>query len=184
MRRGDHAERRHPISPLLGWPRLRCSREGREGKEERLLERRKPLKRTGIKQGQPRRYWGDAHEKIRRDYRCRGCGRGPGEDGLQDCLYDVGGPWERIERAHIVPRRYDRVEIGPRGGKRVYVEPDAICPLCSSCHRAFDAGELSLLGKLTMSELRHAVRVLGKERARHRISGKFASGCTSVREET
>ena len=110
------------------------------------------MKRSPMKRSTVRRFWEDADAKMP----LRGC-RACGGDGM--------------ERAHLVPRRFDEVREGPRGGKYLYVEPDNIVALCRACHEAFDAGTLSLIGKLTMRELRHVVSILGKHRARRRLSG-------------
>lgn len=116
------------------------------------LPRKKQLKKTQMKTKSMRRDWTDADKKMPYQW-CRGCGG----DGM--------------ERAHLVPRRFDEVRIGPMGGKYLYVEPDNIVALCTPCHHAFDAGELSLLGKLTMREYRHVISILGKARARRRLGG-------------
>ncbi|QIN79635.1 hypothetical protein GBA65_15120 [Rubrobacter marinus] len=104
---------------------------------------------------QPVRDWGDANRKMEAEGCCRNCG---GEQELQ--------------RAHLVPRRYDPLVRGPRGARLRYVPAAAICPLCLWCHADFDRGNLSLLGKLFVSELRYAIRVLGKHRARRRLGGR------------
>ena len=117
--------------------------------------RKKGLKRSRPKNRVLRRDWSDVKKKMQMR-ECRGCS------------YEQRF-W--IQRAHLVPRRFDEVRKGPKGAKYLYVHADNVVPLCIECHRAFDAGELSLVGKLTMRELRHVVSILGKHRARRRLSG-------------
>ena len=117
--------------------------------------RKKGLARTQMRTKQVKRRWQHARAKV------------DGES-CRDCGHAFFFP---PEAAHLVPRRFDEEKTGPKGGKYLYVHPDNIVALCRSCHRAFDAGELSLLGKLTMRELRHVVSILGKHRARRRLSG-------------
>lgn len=118
------------------------------------LPRKKQLKRSRPKNRTLRRDWSDADKKM--VMHCRGC--------------DEEQRWW-VERAHLVPRRFDEVRKGARGAKYLYVSPDNIVPLCIECHCAFDAGLLSLIGKLTMREYRHVIRILGKARARRRLGG-------------
>jgi hypothetical protein len=80
----------------------------------------------------------------------------------------------RVEAAHTVGRKYqDEKVVGPRGGESYWVNPDSIVPLCSLHHKAYDERRLSLLGKLTMKELRNAVRAcrLNGLDARRRLGG-------------
>jgi hypothetical protein len=52
--------------------------------------------------------------------------------------------------------------------------PDCILPMCRTCHRAFDLGELDLLPTLQAnfrSELAHAVLHLGLTRTLQRVTG-------------
>ena len=79
-------------------------------------------------------------------HRCRVCGRGP------------------VEWAHLVPRRYDK-EFGYK------IPADAIVPLCTEHHRAFDAGRLDLIPYLSKAEQAFAVSVLGIVRALNRLGG-------------
>lgn len=92
------------------------------------------------------RDWTQARIKVNSEHVCRVCSRA-----------------ETLEAAHIVPRSL--------GGKQF---SDSIVPLCPSCHRAYDDLELDLIPYLTKNEQAEAVRVLGIERARRRLSGKDA----------
>ena len=90
-----------------------------------------------------RRDWTEARAKVDAEYQCRVCGyRGS------------------LEAAHVVPR-----SLG--GGQKA----DSVVPLCRRCHTDFDGLRLDLIPYLTKSEQAEAVRVLGIERARRRLSG-------------
>lgn len=112
-----------------------------------------------MKRSQPKRLWDDALEKVRSEGRCRSCGQG-GVVGLFG-----------LQIAHLLGRKYDSVVVGPRGGKYRYVDPDNVVALCWPCHLEFDAHRLSLIGKLTMAELRNTIKTVGKHRARRRLGG-------------
>ena len=75
----------------------------------------------------------------------------------------VCGADRRIDPAHLIPR-----SLGGCG--------DALCvvPLCRTCHRAYDRGELDLLPYLEpgwRAQLAHAVGHVGLIGALRRISG-------------
>ena len=75
----------------------------------------------------------------------------------------VCGAVSRIDPAHLIPR-----SLGGCG--------DALCivPLCRSCHRSYDTGELDLLPYLEpawRTQLAHAVGHVGLIGALRRISG-------------
>jgi 5-methylcytosine-specific restriction endonuclease McrA len=93
-----------------------------------------------------RRDWTAARAKVEREANCRIC----------------GAAW-KIEAAHIIPR-----SLG--GGQ----SEDAIVPLCPDHHREYDSHRLDLLPHLTHDEQAEAVRVLGLERARRRLSPEAA----------
>ena len=127
------------------------------------LERRSPMKRGGgikrsrIKSRPIRRLWSAAIEKRDAEGRCRVCGH-PGSF-----------EWP-LEAAHVVGREFDEKV----SGKKVrVVDADGVIPLCRRCHQMQHQRRLSLLGSLTMRELRYAVRVC-KEHGldvRRRITG-------------
>ncbi len=114
------------------------------------LKRKKSLTRQTIKRIPVRRCWKAANAKVE-NKPCRYCGGGP------------------IQRAHLVGRRYDQPIR--EGSKTLRVDPDGIVELCGYCHLLYDAYRLPLIGLLTISEYRYCLRVLGKERARRRLSG-------------
>jgi hypothetical protein len=124
------------------------------------LQRKTFLKRTTIKRIPTRRSWTGAREKIEAEGCCRYCG------------IDV-----RLEAAHIIGRAaQDEERIGPKGGATLVVPADAVIPLCDAffglgCHDSYDRHEISLEGLLTVSELKNAIRAVGKGRARKRITG-------------
>jgi hypothetical protein len=75
----------------------------------------------------------------------------------------VCGAVSRVDPAHLIPRSL--------GGCR-----NALCtvPLCRSCHRSYDTGELDLLPYLEpawRTQLAHAVGHVGLIGAMRRISG-------------
>jgi 5-methylcytosine-specific restriction endonuclease McrA len=70
--------------------------------------------------------------------RCRNCGDRP------------------VEAAHTIGRARD-----VRTGGKVVVSPDAIIPLCRSCHRAYDSRQLDILPLMTVREQARAVEDAG-----------------------
>jgi heterodisulfide reductase subunit B len=93
-----------------------------------------------------KRDWTAARAKVDREGQCRVCGTS-----------------FQLEAAHIVPRSL--------GGR---MSEDAIVPLCRLCHMDYDDLRLSLTEYLTHDEQAEAVRVLGLERARRRLSPEAA----------
>jgi hypothetical protein len=78
----------------------------------------------------------------------------------------VCGTDRRIDPAHLIPR-----SLGGCG------DALCICPLCRSCHRAYDRGELDLLPYLEpawRAQLAHAVGHVGLIGAFRRISARRA----------
>ncbi len=63
------------------------------------------------------------------------------------------------EAAHVVPRSL--------GGRQ---SAESTVPLCRTCHRFYDAGQLDLLPALTFQEQAEAVSVLGIVRALQQLS--------------
>lgn len=100
------------------------------------------------------RNWKAAREKVVREGECRLCAERLG-----------------LEAAHVVPR-----SLG--GGMS---ELDVI-PLCPSCHRSVDAGEVDFLHILTYAEQAEAVRILGIERAHRRFCPTAYPSKLPVRE--
>lgn len=101
------------------------------------------------------RYWTGALEKCRREGVCRVCGS----------QFDV-------QAAHTVGRKYDELAVLEDGSSALFVDPVDIVPLCMTCHRAYDARELSLLEHMTYEEQAAAVEHLGIVRALHRLTGQ------------
>jgi hypothetical protein len=80
----------------------------------------------------------------------------------------VCGAVSRVDPAHLIPR-----SLGGCG--------DGLCivPLCRSCHRAYDSGELDLLphlGPAWRAQLAHAVGHVGLIGALRRITGQRTAG--------
>jgi hypothetical protein len=112
-------------------------------------------------EGEMKRDWDQAREKVNREGRCRFCGSN-----------------QNVEAAHIIGRDVDPILTGPRGGKFRLVHEDAIVPLCgpfafNNCHGHYDAHELDILSVLTIAEQSRAVEDgRGMLRALRRISGR------------
>ena len=88
----------------------------------------------------------------------------------QRCV--VCGTDRRIDPAHLIPR-----SLGGCG------DPLCTCPLCRSCHRAYDRGELDLLPYLEpawRAQLAHAVGHVGLIAALRRITGSRSAGVDNV----
>lgn len=101
-----------------------------------------------------RRDWSDARRKVDDEGRCRRCLRS-----------DV-----RLEAAHVLGRRYDKPRVEGSTTKVLYVHPDSIVPLCTSCHQLYDAHRIGILGSLTPAEQVRAVQDAGSiESARRRL---------------
>ncbi|OAI39388.1 hypothetical protein AYO39_02935 [Actinobacteria bacterium SCGC AG-212-D09] len=84
----------------------------------------------------------------------------------------VCGTDRRIDPAHLIPR-----SLGGCG------DPLCTCPLCRSCHRAYDRGELDLLPYLEpawRAQVAHAVGHVGLIAALRRISGTRSAGVDNV----
>jgi 5-methylcytosine-specific restriction endonuclease McrA len=69
-----------------------------------------------------------------------------------------------VDAAHIIPR--SRVKPGIGEDER------NCCPLCRTCHAAFDQGRLDLLPFLTREEQSYAVELVGLFEAYRRISNE------------
>src|SRR5205807_1120006 len=88
----------------------------------------------------------------------------------QCCI--VCGSHRRIDPAHRIPR-----SLGGCG------DPLCTCPLCRSCHGAYDRGELDLLPFLeptSRAQLAHAVGHVGLIAALRRITGSRSAGVDNV----
>ena len=104
-----------------------------------------------MKRGSPARDWRDSVAKLEAEGCCRVCGI---ERGLQ--------------QAHTAGRRFD---VTRPGRKTLWVNPDAIVPLCPHCHHDYDAHDLDLLPYLTLDEQLYVVKVMGGiEAARIRLA--------------
>lgn len=91
-----------------------------------------------------KRNWSDAESKRGP---CRNCGKRT-----------------RIELDHHCGRKHDKPEPRKDGDgltKTLWVDPDAVIPLCSDCHRLATAKQLDRLPLLTVGEQLYAVRALG-----------------------
>ena len=103
-----------------------------------------------MKRSQPRRDWTDSLAKCEEEGKCRVCGI---ERGLQ--------------QAHTVGRKHDKPKPGR---KTLWVNPDAVIPLCVHCHQEQEAGDISILQVLTYEEQLYAVKCLGSiEAARRKL---------------
>ena len=79
----------------------------------------------------------------------------------------VCGAEHRVDAAHLIPR-----SLGCGN-------PLCVVPLCRSCHRAYDSGELDLVPYLEpawRAQLAHAVGHVGLIRALRRITGERDCG--------
>lgn len=83
-----------------------------------------------------RRDWTEGRAKVDAEGACRLCG-------------DAGA----LDSAHVVPRSHNPTEAN--------MDARGIIPLCRSCHRAFDANEISVLEVLTVEEQAWAVLMAG-----------------------
>lgn len=118
------------------------------------------MKRTAMKKKRIKRDWILAIDKVRREGRCRVCGYDWRSNGSV-----------QLQAAHTVGRKYQD-EYLERWSAHV-VKPGSIVPLCDHHHRAYDARKLSLLGQLTMPELRNAIAACKRNGldVRRRLSG-------------
>lgn len=129
------------------------------------LQRKTPLKRSRIKSKPVNRDWSEALDKVEEEGRCR------------VCLVPVGGVVDgcmvQLEAAHVMGRKYDEPEYGPRGRKTLVVKRESVVPLCRDCHRQYDERRLDLLPFLFLPEQIEAVRVAGGIfAANKRIAGR------------
>lgn len=98
-----------------------------------------------------KRNWTHARPKLVKEGRCRVCGAS-----------------ESLQAAHTIGRAKQDV----KEGEGMLVLPDAIVPLCQSCHESYDGRRLDLLPYLTLWEQVSAVEAAGGiERARKRLTG-------------
>ena len=117
-----------------------------------------------IKSTTRRTDWSEALDKRSEEGCCRVCrGFGGWEDGEF-----VGS----IECAHLVGRKHDPVERGPRGGQVRVVPREATIPLCSQCHYQYDSHLLDIIPFTTWPEQAFAVSKLGIQRAYERLGGR------------
>ncbi len=107
----------------------------------------------------PKRWWDSARAKVDREARCRCCGE----------------TWN-LQAAHTIGRVHDELVELEDGTAILFVDPEDVIPLCAECHRAYDARELCLLPVMTLDEQAAAVRLVGIERALHRLSGNMRVG--------
>jgi hypothetical protein len=99
---------------------------------------------------QPKRDWRDSVAKCEAEGRCRSCGVMRG-----------------LQQAHTIGRTYDQPKPGQ---KTLWVDPDAVIPLCHHCHVEQESGDLSILGLLSLEEQLYAVKRLGSiEAARRKL---------------
>ncbi len=121
------------------------------------------LKRSPMKRTQPRRDFSEALDKKDSEGCCRVCRR---PDGLL-----VDGMKLRLECAHLAGRKYDPVEVGPRGGEIQVVPHEATIPLCNECHGLFDQRRIDVVPFTTWPEQAYVVSCVGIARAYKRLSG-------------
>jgi 5-methylcytosine-specific restriction endonuclease McrA len=117
-----------------------------------------PARTAPMKRTQPRRDWTAARAKCDAEGCCRNCGN------------DYG-----IEAAHVWGREADEPRID--GGSTLWVKPSRIIPLCSRCHREYDAHRLDALPLLTTEEQVQLTRDAGGiVSAFHRATGVYPVG--------
>lgn len=107
----------------------------------------------------PKRYWLAALNKTQAEGRCRCC-----------------GARDNVQAAHIIGRSYDEEFELEDGTRWLFVDPEEIVPLCVTCHADYDQRRLNILPVLTLVEQAAAVRLIGMERALHRVSGQMRVG--------
>lgn len=136
---------------------MSAKRQQRPLRRRVALSQGAPLRRTPLRRPKPperasgvQRDWSFARAKCEREAKCRVCGERP------------------VEAAHTIGRAYD---IREGANKTIVVDPDDIVPLCTVCHVNYDARRLDLLPYLEHGEQAAAVRIVGIERARARLSG-------------
>jgi hypothetical protein len=127
------------------------------------VKRSAPIRKKPMRRSQPKRDWTDARAKIDHAI-CRLCAE--------------ANPY--VEAAHVIGRAHDRPKH--EGTQTLWVNPDAVIPLCRPHHRAFDAHEIDVLSVLTLEEQLRAVEDAGGiELARIRTA-PTAYGHTTRRE--
>jgi hypothetical protein len=110
----------------------------------------KPKARKPMKRSRPDRDWSDAVTKLEHTV-CRLCGD------------------PRVEAAHVIGRENDRPKH--EGTQRLWVNPDAVIPMCHAHHVAYDAHELDILSVLQLEEqIRAVIDAGGIELARVRTA--------------
>lgn len=121
---------------------------------ERTPFRYSPVARKSLAKKPRARSWHEARAKVEREGICRVC-----------------GSVDALQAAHSVARAVQDVKVEDKSFLRV--NPDSVIPLCPSCHMAFDSRRLSLLGLLTLAELRNAVGACRRAKidCRRRLGG-------------
>lgn len=117
-----------------------------------------------------RRDWSDAEYK-----RASGCRVGYSEgyescDGPVELAHSVGRRWDE-PREWVLVYESDDSRMERRASFELWVDPDAVVPLCRDHHRAYDAHRLDLLPYLTLEEQAYAASKLGLVRALKRVGG-------------
>lgn len=123
-----------PGSTLKVDPKKRLSRK------KALMRGSRPKQRKPMRRRQPDRDWDDAILKVAGEP-CRLC-----ED-------------TRIEAAHVVGREHDQPKH--EGTKTLWVNPDAVIPLCRAHHDLYDGHQVDVLPVLTLEEQLRAVEDAG-----------------------
>ena len=90
----------------------------------------------------PKRDWKDARAKVESEECCRVCKTTEA----------------KLEAAHVTERRYDQPKPGR---KELWVAAESIVPLCSSCHKEYDAHCLDIVHVLETDEQEKALRDTG-----------------------
>ena len=104
-----------------------------------------------MKRGSPKRDWTDSVAKLYDEACCRVC-----------------GSHSQLQQAHTAWCKFDQPKPGR---KTLWVNPLDTVPLCLDDHLAYDAGNLDLLGYLTVEEQVRVVQHLGGiEAARMRLA--------------
>ncbi len=128
------------------------------------LQRKTSMKRKPMKRTATNRDWSEAIDKRAEEGCCRTCRRVGG--------ITVDGELLALECAHLAGRKYDPVEVGPRGGEVRVVPREATIPLCNECHGLFDERRLDVISFTTWPEQAYVVSCLGLVRAYERMGGK------------
>jgi hypothetical protein len=110
--------------------------------------------------------WSEALKKKLRLGCCRVCkARHRGLEAAHTISRRFQDQYRTVVVASGTAERWGKPYTYEERRKERYVPADAIVPLCTDCHRAYDAHELNLLPYMTYAEQANAVFAVGMVRA-------------------